>query len=173
MIDGQRLHFNIRSALPDLALIQKIIAFYGPSVRSSSLRYAILSAIECNLLNQRGVEEDLVCAFDAIMRKNVSSLDEGDMIAIGFTFRSTTQLSISSRHSISIGIQKYDGVRYPSFSLQLQWFVRSMKTLLEQSRANFRSYLFADYWRYISSYTIKELPFDFTDDIAFQFSFRF
>jgi len=139
-------------------------------VRSSSLRYAVLAAIECNLLNQRRVEEDLVYAFDAIMRKNVSSLEE-DMIAIGFTFRSMRQVNRLSQAGIlsRLGIQKSAVVRFPSFSLQLRWFVRSMRTLLEQSRGNFRSYPFADYWRYIRSHIIKELPFDFTDDIVWEF----
>ena len=93
------------------------------------------------------------------------------MIAIGFTFRSMRRLNRLSQPGIlsRLGIQKSAVVRFPSFSVQLQRFVRSMRTLLEQSRGNFRSYPFADYWRYISNYIVKVLPLDFTDDIVWEF----
>jgi hypothetical protein len=139
------------------------MAFYGPSIQSTSLRYAILAAFENLLPATRGLGEDLFCALEALTRKSPSSLDEGDMFAIVFMSLAKRRYCIFPH----LGMKSVMN-RFPGFSLDIQWFVRSMKTLLKRSRGNVWSYPFADYWRYVSGEIITQMPFDFSDDIIWE-----
>src|SRR5271170_7948285 len=87
-IDGRKLHF-LRSGWvpnsPHLSFLQKLMAFYGPSVRSLPLRSAILATfdVDDNLRNQCTFEDrpgaHLIYATSVLAKKKSSSLEEEDM----------------------------------------------------------------------------------------------
>ena len=158
--DSRRLYylrcFFQPTASPNL--IQKIMAFYGPSIDCPSLRFAILSALEWVLPFPSRPGEHLHQAAGALASKEFSTFDEGDMFAIAFISYSRScyvHSDLPGRRAVLDA--------FPTSSLHVRWFVQTMTKLLSDLGGNFSSYPFAEFWRYSINSLIETLPPDLSD----------
>jgi hypothetical protein len=158
-LDGRRLHF-LRSCY--FNLVQKIMAFYGPSIQSPSLRIAVLAAYEHLQPFQCSRGKYLISATNSLAKKALSSLDEGDMIAIAF-------ISFWRHSYITALLPEGDAVRdrLPSSSFYIRRFFHTMKMLLGKSGGNVNAYPFAGYWRYVAELVMK-VQLGFSDDMIWE-----
>jgi len=136
------------------------MAIYGPSIQSPSLRYAVLSAFEWYLPIKGQPGEHLFSAVDALAKKDLSPLDEGDLFAIAFISYS------KGRYTSSYLLPARKAVldRLPSSSLLLGWFLRTMKAFFDKSAGNFKPYPFSDLWRHAIDLVVRDLPCYFSDE---------
>jgi hypothetical protein len=164
-LDGRRLHF-LRSCYfkttPHLNLVQKIMAFYGPSIQSSSLRFAVLAAYEHLQPFQGSAGTYLISATNFLAKKALSSLDEGDMVAIAF-------ISFWRHYYINIHLPEGDTVldRLPSSSFYIRRFFHTLKRLLENSGGTVNAYPFASCWRYVAE-LVMDVQIGFSDDMIWE-----
>lgn len=138
------------------------MAYYGPTIPSPSLRFAVLSTFE-RLSPFRGQPgAHLISAANVIVKKPVSSLDEGDMLAMAV-------LCWIKQEYLCSSLSERDAVldRLPSSSIICQRFISGLKTLFDKSRGRIISYPFAGYWRFMM-YMVMSSPWLFVDDTIWE-----
>lgn len=164
-LDARALHYlrtSLFKATPHLNLVQKTMAYYGPTTQSPSLRFAILSTFEqwSPFRGQPGAH--LISAANVVITKPISSLDEGDVLAIAI-------LCLIKRDYICSSLSGRDAVlhRLPSFSIICQKFISGLKTLFDKSGGRIISDPFAGYWRFMM-YMVMSPPWQFVDDTIWE-----
>ena len=162
-LDARRLHY-LRTcyfkSTSHLNLFQKVMAFYGPTIQPSSLRFAILAILDV-ICPFRGPPGDyLISAGKVLAKKPLSSLDEADLLAISL-------VSCLKTSSLLLHSPAYHRIldRLPSCSFLSRTFLCTMKMLLEKSGGLVTSYPFANFWRYLSTFVLRLPAFAFGETI--------
>ena len=164
-LDARALHYlrtYVFKATHHLNLVQKIMAYYGPTIQSPSLRFAILSTFE-SLSPFRGQPgAHLISAANVVTTKPISSFDEGDVLAMAI-------LCLVKAGYISSSLSERDAVldRLPSSSIMCQRFISSLKMLFDKSGGRIISYPFAGYWRFMMSMVMSS-TWSFVDDTIWE-----
>jgi hypothetical protein len=150
--EGRRLHYLRQHPvnIPLYGFLLKILAGYGESINCPSLRLAALSFFDYLLPFENRCEEYILGAVSIIAKKNVSALDEGDLMAVAFLSESTWRSLIDRRISPA---------KLPTFSVHLRWFVETMKYLLHKTNGDVMTHPFGEFWVYLISVLIEPLPF--------------
>ena len=162
-LDARGLHYLRTSyfkSTSHLNLVQKAMAFYGPTIQPSSLRFAILAIVDWISPFRGPPSEYLISAEKMLAKKPLSLLDEADLLAISL-------LSYLKRSSPLVHSPAYHRIldRLPSCSFLSRTFVCTMKMLLEKSGGLVTSYPFANFWRYLSIFVLKLPAFSFDETI--------
>ena len=150
--EGRRLQYLMQHPLPSTlyGLVQKAITVYGKSISCPSLRLAILSVFDNVIPFENRCEEHLLDAVSIIAKKNLSTLEEGDLIAIAFLSKSTSLYLSRNRYT--------SHAKLPAYSVHLRWFVETMKDLLQKTNGDVMTHPLGEFWVVLTSIIIDSFP---------------
>jgi hypothetical protein len=156
--EGRRLQYLMLHPLPSTmyGLVQRAMTVYGASIACPSLRLAILSVFDNVIPFENRCEEHLLDAVSIIAKKNLSTLEEGDLMAIAFLSKSTSLYLSRNRHT--------SHAKLPSYSVHLRWFVETMKDLLHKTNGDVMTHPLGEFWLVLMSIIIDSFPICLQED---------
>lgn len=135
-------------------LFQKTLSIYGNSMGSPSLQAAILALLSPLCPYEPRRLEYTMFGFDALWKRDQSSLTEGDLFAIVLLAMSAHRLVYDPK-SLPSKLRP----KLPAPSKQLQWFMEITKALLRKSNGDISFHKFGDLWPYALHTMLGPIPF--------------